>query len=111
MTVSASGTSQETRRRRAGSPRIASRSSRPRVGRSERASWIRGGRLSGGETLTAPAYAGHVLILAATPIGNLGDASRRLVQVLENATVIAAEDTRTTQKLLRGLEIGNRPRL
>lgn len=52
-----------------------------------------------------------MLILAATPIGNLGDASRRLVQVLENATVIAAEDTRTTQKLLRGLEIGNRPRL
>ena len=52
-----------------------------------------------------------MLILAATPIGNLSDASKRLVEVLENATVVAAEDTRTTQKLLRGLGIENRPRL
>ena len=46
-----------------------------------------------------------MLILAATPIGNLGDASRRLVEALEAATVIAAEDTRTTQRLLAGLGI------
>lgn len=52
-----------------------------------------------------------MIILAATPIGNLGDASRRLVEVLENAEVVAAEDTRTTQRLLRALQIGNRPRL
>jgi 16S rRNA (cytidine1402-2'-O)-methyltransferase len=52
-----------------------------------------------------------VIILAATPIGNLGDASRRLVEALENATVVAAEDTRTTQRLLAGLGIANRPRL
>jgi 16S rRNA (cytidine1402-2'-O)-methyltransferase len=52
-----------------------------------------------------------VIILAATPIGNLGDASRRLVEVLEAATVIAAEDTRTTQRLLAGLGVLNRPRL
>jgi len=52
-----------------------------------------------------------VIILAATPIGNLGDASRRLVEVLENAEIVAAEDTRTTQKLLRALGIENRPRL
>jgi 16S rRNA (cytidine1402-2'-O)-methyltransferase len=52
-----------------------------------------------------------VIILAATPIGNLGDASRRLVEALETATVIAAEDTRTTQRLLTGLEVTNRPRL
>jgi len=37
-----------------------------------------------------------VIILGATPIGNLGDASRRLVEALSSATVIAAEDTRTT---------------
>ena len=43
-----------------------------------------------------------MIILAATPIGNLGDASRRLVEALEAATVIAAEDTRTTQRLLAG---------
>ncbi len=52
-----------------------------------------------------------MIILAATPIGNLGDVSRRLVEVLENADVIAAEDTRTAQRLLRALEIANRPPL
>ncbi|MFT4028777.1 MAG: 16S rRNA (cytidine(1402)-2'-O)-methyltransferase [Protaetiibacter sp.] len=52
-----------------------------------------------------------MIILAATPIGNLGDASRRLVEALESAEVIAAEDTRTTVQLLRALGIENRPRL
>jgi 16S rRNA (cytidine1402-2'-O)-methyltransferase len=52
-----------------------------------------------------------MLILAATPIGNLGDASRRLVEALENAEVVAAEDTRTTTQLLRALGVANRPRL
>ena len=54
---------------------------------------------------------GRVIILAATPIGNLGDASRRLVAALEAATVVAAEDTRTAQRLLAALGIANRPRL
>jgi 16S rRNA (cytidine1402-2'-O)-methyltransferase len=54
---------------------------------------------------------GRVIILAATPIGNLGDASARLIEALTNAEVIAAEDTRTTQHLLRALGIDNRPRL
>lgn len=52
-----------------------------------------------------------MIILAGTPIGNLGDASRRLIEVLTSATTIAAEDTRTTQKLLAALQIPNRPRL
>jgi 16S rRNA (cytidine1402-2'-O)-methyltransferase len=52
-----------------------------------------------------------VLKLAATPIGNLGDASSRLREVLEAAEVICAEDTRTAQRLLAGLGIENRPRL
>ncbi|UNK71890.1 16S rRNA (cytidine(1402)-2'-O)-methyltransferase [Microbacterium sp. H1-D42] len=52
-----------------------------------------------------------MIILAATPIGNLGDASRRLIEVLENAEIVAAEDTRTTQRLLKALQIENRPRL
>ncbi|WP_298041001.1 16S rRNA (cytidine(1402)-2'-O)-methyltransferase [uncultured Microbacterium sp.] len=52
-----------------------------------------------------------MIILAATPIGNLGDASRRLIEVLENAEVVAAEDTRTTAHLLKALQIENRPRL
>lgn len=52
-----------------------------------------------------------MIILAATPIGNLGDASRRLIEVLENAEVVVAEDTRTTGRLLQALQIENRPRL
>ncbi|MCU1508463.1 MAG: rsmI [Glaciihabitans sp.] len=52
-----------------------------------------------------------VIILAATPIGNLGDASRRLVEALGNAQVIASEDTRTTIHLMRALGVENRPRL
>lgn len=50
-------------------------------------------------------------MLAATPIGNLGDASRRLIEVLEQAPVVAAEDTRTAAHLLRALGVENRPRL
>ena len=52
-----------------------------------------------------------MIILAATPIGNLGDASRRLIETLSSVTVIAAEDTRTTIHLLSALGIENRPRL
>lgn len=52
-----------------------------------------------------------MIILAATPIGNLGDASARLIAALEEATVVAAEDTRTAQRLLQALGIENRPRL
>ena len=52
-----------------------------------------------------------MIILGATPIGNLGDASRRLVEALASVGVIAAEDTRTAIQLMRGLGIENRPRL
>lgn len=51
------------------------------------------------------------LVLAATPIGNLGDASRRLVELLAAADVIAAEDTRVTHRLLTGLGVQTRARL
>jgi len=46
-----------------------------------------------------------MLILAATPIGNLGDASPRLAQVLASASLIVAEDTRMIHKLMKALEI------
>ena len=44
-------------------------------------------------------------MLAATPIGNLADASPRLVEALSTADVVAAEDTRRTLDLARGLGI------
>lgn len=50
-----------------------------------------------------------MLLIAATPIGNLGDASARLRTTLTEATVIAAEDTRHTRQLMRLLEVDNRP--
>ncbi|UOE45786.1 16S rRNA (cytidine(1402)-2'-O)-methyltransferase [Agromyces larvae] len=52
-----------------------------------------------------------MIILGATPIGNLGDASARLRQALEDVGTVASEDTRVTQRLLAGLGIANRPRL
>jgi len=43
------------------------------------------------------------LYLVPTPIGNLGDISRRAAEVLAAADFIAAEDTRVTVKLLNHL--------
>lgn len=51
------------------------------------------------------------LILAATPIGNLGDASPRLCEALATADVIAAEDTRKALNLIQGLNIETRARI
>lgn len=45
------------------------------------------------------------LYLVPTPIGNLGDVSRRAVETLAAADFIAAEDTRVTVKLLNHLEL------
>ncbi len=45
------------------------------------------------------------LYLVPTPIGNLGDISRRAAEILGAADFIAAEDTRVTVKLLNHLEL------
>lgn len=52
-----------------------------------------------------------MIVLAATPIGNLGDASARLIETLSTAPIVVAEDTRTAAHLLRALGIEHRPRL
>ena len=46
-----------------------------------------------------------MLILAATPIGNLGDASPRLIDALGSADLIVSEDTRVTKSLLSALGV------
>ena len=46
-----------------------------------------------------------MLVIIATPIGNVEDMSVRAANALRDANIIACEDTRTTKKLLRLLDI------
>ncbi|BCW51280.1 hypothetical protein StoSoilB13_36220 (plasmid) [Arthrobacter sp. StoSoilB13] len=46
------------------------------------------------------------IVLAATPIGNVGDASSRLIELLATSDIVAAEDTRRLHRLVQGLGRG-----
>ncbi|MDB5188435.1 MAG: hypothetical protein JWM92_33 [Candidatus Nomurabacteria bacterium] len=48
------------------------------------------------------------LYIVATPIGNLSDCSPRAKAMLTEATLVIAEDTRTTGQLLKLLDIGGK---
>ena len=56
------------------------------------------------EAAPRPAGQGRIL-LAATPLGNPGDASARLIAALAESDVIAAEDTRRARRLLSELAV------
>ena len=62
-----------------------------------------------------PAHSPHLragtITLAATPIGNVSDASRRLRCALEQADLIAAEDTRRLRALAQRLDVETRGRV
>ena len=66
------------------------------------------GRPAGGADRVANAGsrpAGGMLSLVGTPIGNLSDASPRVLETLRGADVLLCEDTRVTSKLLARFEI------
>ncbi len=52
-----------------------------------------------------------VLVLAATPIGDIADASSRLRQELADVDIIAAEDTRRARRLIDDLDVSVSGRL
>jgi len=49
-----------------------------------------------------------VLYMVGTPIGNLTDFSPRAINILENASLIACEDTRQTKKIMNKFCISNK---
>ena len=48
-----------------------------------------------------------VLYVVGTPIGNLQDISSRALNILQNVSFVACEDTRQTKKLMNKFEIKN----
>src|SRR4029078_12445177 len=61
-------------------------------------------------SLNETGEAGRV-ILAGTPLGNVSDASPRLIRALATAAVIAAEDTRRMRRLCADLGVAPQGRM
>ncbi|SLN14679.1 Ribosomal RNA small subunit methyltransferase I [Roseivivax jejudonensis] len=63
------------------------------------------------KTGNAPPGSGGGLVLVSTPIGNARDITLRALDVLREADVLAAEDTRALRRLLEihGIPLGDRP--
>jgi 16S rRNA (cytidine1402-2'-O)-methyltransferase len=68
-----------------------------------------GGQPDEDGAVAAPGGPGRI-VLAATPIGNVGDASSRLIELLTTADIVAAEDTRRLHRLVQslGVTVGGR---
>tara|TARA_Y100000991_G_scaffold151681_1_gene115102 strand:+ start:503 stop:1363 length:861 start_codon:yes stop_codon:yes gene_type:complete len=49
-----------------------------------------------------------ILYLVGTPIGNLNDISQRALNILENVSIVACEDTRQTRKIMNKFNISNK---
>ena len=47
------------------------------------------------------------LYMVGTPIGNLNDISPRAINILNNVSLVACEDTRQTQKIMNKFSISN----
>jgi 16S rRNA (cytidine1402-2'-O)-methyltransferase len=49
-----------------------------------------------------------ILYIVGTPIGNLNDISRRALNILQNVSLVACEDTRQTKKIMNKFNISNK---